>query len=93
MKIEYNQDKRLRTLKERGLDFEYAPLVFEGFHYTGEDDRKDYGERRYITVGTLLDKVVVIVWTPRGDATRIISMRIAHEDEREEYRRELDRPG
>jgi uncharacterized DUF497 family protein len=41
MKITYDPSKRQKTRKERGLDFEYAPLVFAGKHFTREDDRKD----------------------------------------------------
>lgn len=93
MKIEYDPDKRARCLRERGLDFDDAPDVFAGDCIEWEDDRLDYGELRNITVGMLRGRIVVIVWTPRGDATRVISMRIAHDDERAEYRRELDRPG
>jgi len=44
MKITYDPAKRQKTLEERGLDFEDAPLVFAGKHFTCEDDRKDYGK-------------------------------------------------
>lgn len=51
--------------------------VFEGPTITVEDDRRDYAEQRFITVGFLGREmvVVVVVWTPRGDAYRIISIR------------------
>lgn len=57
------------------------------------DLRTDYGEDREITVGLLGDTVIVIVWTDRRDSRRIISMRKADRDEREEYFKQLDRPG
>lgn len=93
MKIEYDASKRLRTLEARGLDFELIVEVFDGFYLVRTDDRKDYGEVRYVMLGALRDKPVVCVWTPRGDAIRVISMRIADDDEREIYRRELERSG
>lgn len=93
MKVTYDPDKRRRTLEERGLDFEDAPKVFEGFHLTDPDLRKDYGEDREISVGLLDGDAVVIVWTERRDSRRIISMRKADRDEREEYFKQLDRPG
>jgi len=93
MKVTYDRDKRLRTLKERGLDFEDAPQVLSGFHFTQPDLRTDYGEDREITVGILNDTVVVMVWTERDDSHRIISMRKADRDERERYFKEVDRPG
>ena len=71
----------------RGLDFASASVTFAGKHFTGEDSRKDYGESRYITIGLLDDRVIVIVWTPRGAARRIISMRKANEREQTHYAR------
>ena len=93
MKIEYDADKRHRTLEARGLDFESIVDVFDGFYLVRTDDRKDYGEVRHIMLGALGGRPVVCVWTQRGDAIRVISMRIADEEEREIYRRELERSG
>lgn len=91
MKIEYDPVKRQRTLDGRGLDFEAIAEVFEGFYLSRTDDRRDYGETRYVVLGALDGQPVVCVWTPRGDAVRVISMRMADDDEREIYRRELER--
>lgn len=81
MEISYDEAKRLRTLKERGLDFEDAPRVFAAPHFDLADDRKDYGEERYLTFGMLDGRHVSIVWTPRDNGRRIISMRHVHEEE------------
>jgi len=81
VKIIYDPAKRQKTLVERGLDFEDAAGVFAGLHLDRLDDRHDYGEDRYQTYGLLNDRVVMIVWTPRQDSRRIISMRLCHEDE------------
>lgn len=62
-----------------------ATDVFRGATLTAQDDRWNYGEDRYITVGFLDDAMVVLVWTPRSDAYRIISMRKANERERALY--------
>jgi uncharacterized DUF497 family protein len=93
MKVSYDPDKRRRTLEERGLDFEDAPKVFSGFHLTDPDLRQDYGENREITVGLLDSTLIVLVWTERDESRRIISMRKADKDERENYFKELDRSG
>ncbi len=93
MKIEYDPVKRQVTMERRGLDFESIADVFDGFYLVREDGRKDYGEIRYVMLGALGDKPVVCVWTPRGNAVRVISMRNADDEEREIYRRELDRSG
>ncbi|AOF97137.1 MULTISPECIES: BrnT family toxin [unclassified Sphingobium] len=91
MRIEYDPSKRQKTLDARGLDFESIVMMFDRFHLIRTDERKDYGEVRYIMLGLLDERPVICVWTPRGDAIRVISMRIADDDEREIYWRELDR--
>jgi uncharacterized protein len=89
MKIEYDPHKHAVTLAERALDFRDAVRVFTGSEITYEDTRRDYGEIRFITVGLLDGRMVVIGWTPRlsGGETvrRIFSMRRANEREIEAY--------
>jgi uncharacterized protein len=87
MKISFDPEKRDRTLAERGLDFADAGAVFEDFNYTRVDDRHDYGETRYITVGALLGRVVVMVWTHRENSRRVISMRFANGREKKIFLR------
>ena len=89
MKIEFDPTKRARTLEERGLDFAQAAQVFAGKHLTVEDTREDYDEQRFQTAGWLEDRIVILVWTPRGKARRIISMRKANEREITKIRRAL----
>ena len=56
-----------------------AGEVLSGATLTVEDDRRDYGEARFITIGFLDEAMVVLVWTPRDGTHRIISMRKANE--------------
>ena len=81
MRITCDPAKRAWTLRERGLDMRRADEVFAGLHFTRIDDRCDYGEPRFVTVGPLDTRLVVSIWTPRGSARRIISMRHCHERE------------
>ena len=81
MRITCDPAKRQRTLEERGLDMRRAKEIFAGYHFTRVDDRFDYGEPRFTTVGWLDSRLVVFVWTPRGTARRIVSMRHCHERE------------
>lgn len=85
MQIEFDSQKREKTLTERGLDFARAAEVFAGPHFTGQDERIDYAEDRFITVGQLDARLVVVVWTPRGKVRRIISMRKANDREKTFY--------
>jgi uncharacterized DUF497 family protein len=57
--------------------------------FTREDDRADYGETRFITAGLLDGRMVVMVWTLRGEVRRVISMRKANEREQARYRSRL----
>lgn len=81
VQIEFDSEKRDRTLAERQLDFARAAEVFAGVTVTAADTRLDYGEPRLTTVGVLDGRMVILVWTPRGEARRIISMRKANERE------------
>jgi uncharacterized DUF497 family protein len=86
MRITCDRSKWQRTLAERGLDMRRAKEVFGGIHFTRADDRFDYGEPRFVTVGMLDSRLVVFVWTPRGSARRTISMRHCHEREAKRLR-------
>lgn len=81
MKIEFDPVKRAETLARRGVDMAEAALVFEDEILTVADDRQDYGEPRFITVGRLRGRMIYLAWTPRGDIRRIISMRKANDRE------------
>jgi uncharacterized protein len=93
MEISYDPEKRAKALAERGLDFENAVYVFAGPTIDVLDDRRDYGEVRWVTYGLLEGRMVALVWTPRGDARHIISMRKANEREQKTYEETLDRSG
>jgi len=91
--ISFDPDKRAETLHHRGLDFADAGLVFAGRTVTVQDLRRDYGEDRFITAGYLGERCVVLVWTPRAGARRIISMRFTHEQEEKRWFGGLVGPG
>lgn len=85
MKITFDPAKRDWTLRERGLDFADAARVFTGRHSVVADERKDYGEPRFISAGLLGERMVVLVWTPRGTARHVISMRHCHGKEKKRW--------
>src|SRR3954454_11571057 len=98
MKISFDTAKRERTLRERELDFEDAAVVFAGPTITFEDDRFNYPEVRFVTVGLLANRMIVLVWTPDPDGTneecrRIISMRKANVREQARYSQQLGKAG
>jgi uncharacterized DUF497 family protein len=82
MRISFDSKKRDRALKDRGLAFEDAALVFEGTTVEIEDLRKNYGEPRVICYGLLFGRLVVIGYTIRGATRHVFSMRKANDREK-----------
>ena len=82
---EWDETKRQATLKNRGIDF--AGMVFFdwGSARTIEDTRNDYGETRNVSIGFITGRLHVCIWCHRGEAVRVISLRKANHDERQNY--------
>lgn len=85
MEFEWDETKRLINLRKHGIDFIDIPIVFEGDIVTIEDERFNYDEQRFITLGLLRGQVVVVVHTEREEYTRIISARKATKNEQRIY--------
>jgi uncharacterized DUF497 family protein len=75
MQLSWDEAKRQVNLHKHGLDFADASAVFGGTTFTFEDDRFDYREQRFITLGLLHGRVVIIAHTEHNDEIRMISMR------------------
>jgi uncharacterized DUF497 family protein len=73
MLFEWSEKKRSTNLKNHGVDFVFAARIFEGPVLTEVDQRNDYGETRLISLGLIDGEAFVVVHTPRGDQTRLIS--------------------
>jgi uncharacterized DUF497 family protein len=89
MRISFDPAKRAETLRRRRIDFLDAESVFAGLTYTILDQRFPYPEDRYVTVGLLSGRMVIVVWTPTEDGRRIISMRKANDREQARYSHRL----
>lgn len=85
MRFEWNEQKRLINLKKHGIDFADVYLMFEYDVATDIDDRFDYGEIRYISLGLLRGDVIVVSHKEKDENFRIISARKAEKYERETY--------
>ncbi|MCA9963298.1 MAG: BrnT family toxin [Anaerolineales bacterium] len=83
--FEWDEQKRLTNVHRHGIDFEDAIMIFAGDIVTVEDDRFDYGEVRFMTLGVLKGRVITVVHTERQDRTRIISARKATKYEQTIY--------
>ena len=85
MEYEWFEEKRLRTLKDRGLDFRDAHHLFDGRALYSYPSVRG-GETRYVSIGMIEERCIAVVWTKRAKARRIISMRRARHGEEEAYR-------
>lgn len=85
MNFTWDEKKRKSNLRKHGVDFADAEIIFAGATFTFEDDRFDYGELRFITMGLLRGMVVVIAHTEQEETIRVISMRKANKHEQEIY--------
>ncbi|MCA9444567.1 MAG: BrnT family toxin [Candidatus Omnitrophica bacterium] len=91
MEFEWDETKEKENLRKHGIDFISAATVFDGPMLTRVDTREDYGEVRWIGIGTVEGRVVVVCFTERGKGNkiRIISARKALSHERERYEKEI----
>ena len=90
MKFEWDARKRASNILKHGLDFADVPQVFDSPMLNRIDDRRHYGEVRHLGMGSLDGRVVLVVYTLRGNTIRIISMRKANERETQIYKKRLD---
>ncbi len=81
MRFTWDERKRRSNLRDHGLDFRDAPRVFGGPTLTFEDDRIDYDEQRFVTLGFLGGIAVSIVHTETPTVIRVISFRKATQRE------------
>lgn len=88
MLFEWDENKGKINISKHGLDFSTAALVFRDQNRLEWFDElhSDY-EDRYITIGEIngIAVVLMVVYTERGDAIRLISARKATKQERRMY--------
>ena len=84
--FEWDRDKSLATFEDRDLVFEAARIVFRRPLLRRRDTRRRRSrEPRFMVLGELYGRVVLIVYTPRRGKCRIISLRAANALESEIY--------
>ena len=86
MKFEWDERKNEVNIRNHGFDFADAHQIFDLPILAAVDTREPYGETRYIGVGFLKQRVVVVVFVEEdNDTIRIISLRKALKHERERF--------
>ena len=85
-----DETKRLANIKNHSIDFADLETLFEGLTVTVLDDRLDYGEDRFVTLGLLSGVALVVVHTESDEVIRIISARKATKYEESSYFAEIE---
>jgi uncharacterized protein len=84
--IDWDESKRRLNIENHGIDLAELEHVFDYPMVTVEDNRERYGETRLQSLGLFTDRVVFLVWTPRGeDTAHLISCRYANRQETKRY--------
>ena len=85
MEISFDTAKNARNVADRGLPFTLVEQLDWSSAIVEEDVRKDYGERRYLTLGLIEDRLHAVVFTPRAGKVHVISLRKANQREVKDY--------
>ena len=85
--VEWDEEKNILNKQEHSISFEAAQYVFADPERLERFDRSEgntTAEERWQTLG-MVDKVLFVVYTERGENKRIISARLAEKNERRSY--------
>ena len=86
MDFEFDPAKARSNLRKHGVSFAHAEQALRDNMAVTLEDPDAIGERRLVTLGMdALGRVLVVVHTPRGERTRVISARKASRGETEQY--------
>jgi uncharacterized protein len=86
VEYEWDDKKNQQNQAKHGIDFYDAIRIFMDVdRIEWLDDRKDYQEKRYLTIGIVFDVLLTVVYTLRSGKHRLISARRANRYERETY--------
>lgn len=90
MTFEWDENKAVRNQNVHGVAFAEAATVFEDPYFVVlTDDAHSFAEQRYLIIGeSNQHRVVLVVYTERGEATRLISARPATTREEKVYEEE-----
>jgi uncharacterized DUF497 family protein len=86
MNFEWDEAKSRANIRKHGFDFAEAEEMFRRALLVRPDTRQDYGEERWIAIGMIQNRVAFVAFAECPDDTiRIISLRKANHEERQEY--------
>ena len=90
MQLTFDETKNDRNIQERGLRFALLAELDWATAYIREDERIDYGERRFRVFGCINGRLHAAVFTPRTNKIHVISLRKANSREVKVYEKTLE---
>lgn len=90
MQLTFDPVKNDRNIQDRRLAFVLLSEMDWATAYVVEDERKDYGERRFRVLGYISGRLYAAVFTPRADKFHVISLRKANSREVKVYEKALE---
>jgi len=85
VRVHFDPLKNERNIQARGLSFESAADFDFETAFVFLDDRREYGEARYVALGYLAERLHVLCFTEAPDGIRVISFRKANSREVARY--------
>jgi uncharacterized DUF497 family protein len=82
---DWDSEKRKSNTTKHGVEFSAVADFDWESALTASDDRRDYGESRFFSIGFIGERLHVLVWAERGERVRIISLRKANAREVKHY--------
>jgi len=87
MNFQWNETKNRANIRKHGFHFAEAEEMFRGALLVRPDTRDHYEERRWIGIGMIHSRVAFVELP--DDTIRVISVRKANHEEREEYEKTI----
>jgi uncharacterized protein len=75
VEFEWDEAKRIGNLRKHGVDFVHVSDFDWETAVRIEDDRRHYGEERWLALGKVGERLHTLVYTIRSGRTRVISLR------------------
>ena len=90
MNFEWDEAKNRANIRKHGFHFAEAEEMFRGVMLVRPDTREDYEEKRWIGIGMIQGRFAFVAFVEcANDTIRIISLRKADHEEREEYEKAI----
>ena len=87
--VTYDSNKNQINIKRRGLNFDRVSELDWENAWIFEDERNDYGEKRYVAYSMLDERLHFICFTETKQGIRVISFRRANKREEKLYEQQI----